>query len=121
MVILDLENRCEYDFWQARKVNGVWEASWGSGISLDGSGIQANGMSSRGSGFSSLAGLIWPDELKNGISHALIFAYPYTKSGGPVYPAPDSDGEDTNAFALPEGARVRLDPNFDISKLPPEE
>ena len=42
-------------------------------------------MSTRASGFSSVAGLIWPEELRAGeINHALVFAYPFTRSGGPV-------------------------------------
>lgn len=121
MVILDLDTRCEYDLWQARKVNGSWEASWGSGLSMDSDGIQPHGMSSRGSGFSFLGGVVWPNEFESGIHHAMVFSYPFTKAGGPVFPATDSDGEDTRAFAIPEGALVRLDPSVDISAFPARE
>jgi len=118
MVILDTGSRCEYDFWQARKNNGSWAASWGNRISLDGDGVYARGLSSRGSGFAFLGGVIWPDELVSGrIEHALVFNYPFTKAGGPVSPATESDGESTAADAIPEGARIQLNPALDLTTL----
>ncbi|MCF6148081.1 MAG: hypothetical protein E3K37_05425 [Candidatus Kuenenia sp.] len=118
MVVLDLDTRCEYDFWQMRSENGKWVASWANAISMDSTGIYPAGLSTRGSGFAFLGGLIWPDELKKGeINHALVFAYPYTKRGGPVEPATDSDGEVKGKKALPEGARLRLDPSLDLDSL----
>lgn len=118
MVILDLANRCEYDFWQARKVDEGWEASWGNSVSMDSKGIYEFGLSTRGSGFAFTGGLIWPDELQKGeITHALVFSYPFTKSGGPVPPATESDGLTNASNALPEGARLRLNPELDLSSL----
>jgi hypothetical protein len=118
MVIIDLENRCEYDFWQMRKENGAWVASWANGISLDSNGIYEKGLSTRGSGFAFLGGVIWPDELKNGeIKHALVFNYPFTKSGGPVAPATDSDGVTNNQNTIPEGALLRLDSSLNLENL----
>ncbi len=118
MVILDPASRCEFDFFQARKENGRWVASFANSISMDGDGIYEGGLSARGSGFTTLAGLIWPDELEKGvITHALIFSYPHAKAGGPVAPATESDGVSTNPHALPEGARLRLDPAIDLDSL----
>jgi hypothetical protein len=118
MVVLDLAARCEYDMWQARKVNGKWLASWGNAVSLDGRGVYARGLSTRGSGLAFLGGVIWPDELKSGhIGHALVFSYPLTRDGGPVAPATESDGWSGDAAALPEGAFLRLDPSLDLSTL----
>jgi len=118
MIVLNLDKRCEYDFFQARRENGYWVASWANGISMDSSGIYAKGYSSRGSGFTTLAGLIWPDELAEGvIHHAMGFAYPYARAGGPVAPASESDGLSEEPWALPEGARLRLDPTLDLSSL----
>jgi len=75
-------------------------------------------MSSRGSGFAFLGGVIWPSELAAGeINHPLSFSYEFPKAGGPVAPATDSDGVSTETFALPEGARIQLDPNFDLDSL----
>ena len=104
-------------------------------------GVYPRGMSARGSGFPLLAGVIWPDEFKNGIRHALLFANSMPKGcpdslktdaeklsskgvpGCPVWPATDSDGENTDIFALPEGARLQLDPtiNLDSFNLKPYE
>ncbi|MBF0265260.1 MAG: hypothetical protein HQL46_08305 [Gammaproteobacteria bacterium] len=118
MVILDLENRCEYDLWQARVNNGIWEASWANGISMESTGVYPYGISSRGSGFSFLGGVIWPDELALGkINHVLAIAYPYTKAGGPVAPATDSDGISVSEMAIPEGAIIQLDPSFNLASL----
>ena len=124
MVILDLDNRCEYDFWQARKVNGDWEASWANSISMDGTGVYEYGLSTRGSGLAFLGGIIWPDELNNGeIKHALVFNYSLTKSNGPVAPASESDGEVNREDALSEVVNLQLDTKvilFNINLGPAE-
>lgn len=118
MVVVDLERRCEYDFWQARATAEGWEASWAASISLDSTGVYPDGISTRGSGFAFLGGVIWPDELRDGaIEHALAFNYPFTRAGGPVPPATDSDGVTEAEDALPEGARLQLDPDLDLDTL----
>lgn len=118
MIILDLSTRCEYDFWQARKTNSQWVASWGNSISMDSNGVFPKGFSARGSGFAFLGGVVWPDELQAGnIEHTLAFNYPFPKSGGPVPPATDSDGESERADAIPEGALLQLNPNLNLDTL----
>ncbi|MDA1371638.1 MAG: hypothetical protein O2971_12880 [Proteobacteria bacterium] len=118
MVILDLENRCEYDLWQTRQESSNWVASFGTAFTMDGPGVHPNGMSSRGSGLAFLGGVIWPSEIASGvINHPLAFSYEFPKAGGPVAPATDSDGISTEAFALPEGARIQLDPALDLDSL----
>lgn len=95
----------------------AWSAKWGNTIRTDGDGIYPDGMSSRASGFS-LAGMIWPEELRAGqINHALVFAHPYTKAGGPVWPATAADGLSMFPGAIPIGARVQLDPDLDLDSL----
>src|SRR3712207_8502377 len=48
---------------------------------IEGSGVDPSGSSARASGFGLLAGLVFPEELRRGrIEHALVFAYPYTRS-----------------------------------------
>ena len=62
--------------------------------------------------------MIWPQELEAGeINHALIFSYDHTKSGGPVTPATESDGTGSDAWCIPEGALVRLNPALDLNSL----
>jgi hypothetical protein len=85
---------------------------------VTGSGIYPRGISARGSGFGLGAGLITAADIAAGsINHALIFSYPSTKAGGPVSPATESDGRTTTAGAIPEGARLQLDPNLDLNSL----
>lgn len=121
MAVFDPSTGCEYDFWKARKLrSGLWSAALVNRIETASNGGYPRGASARGSGFALGAGLIRPEELDSGvISHALIFNLDakYVKGGGPVYPATESDGESTVPGALPEGARVQLDPSFNVSTL----
>ncbi len=120
LVVIDLENRIEYDMWQAKQVNGKWKASWGNKISLDSDGIYKYGYSARGSGFAASMGLVWPEEIQQGkINHALFFSLDdfLVKGGGPVRPASESDGGSTEQYALPEGGRIQLDPSIDVDSL----
>ena len=122
LAILDERTGCEYDFWEARNQGDRWSAAWGNSLRISGSGIYPHGLSARGSGFGLLAGLIWPQELARGsIDHALVFSYPYTSAAGFVSPATESDGRTKLRDAIPEGARLQLDPGFDVSSLPPYE
>ena len=67
---------------------------------------------SRGAGVPYLAGLIRPCEIIQGeINHAIAFAYPLPSSDF-VYPATKSDGQGTEPYELPEGARLQLDPTL---------
>ncbi len=118
MVIIDESSGCVYDFWQMRFSGGSWSASWGNALPLNSDGIFPKGVSARGSGFELLQGVIWPQELQAGvIEHALIFSYDHTKAGGPVAPATESDGTTTEAWAIPEGALVQLDPSLDLASM----
>ena len=118
MVVIDLSTGYEYDFWQARKTKNGWQASWANRIKLDSDGVFEKGTSARGSGFALPAGLIRAEELQAGrIEHALFFTYTFTKSNGPVPPATESDGQSKRDDAIPEGARLQLDPNLDLDIL----
>ena len=118
LAILDLARGCEWDFWRFRKTRRGYEAAWGNAVETGGMGSFPFGLSARGSGFALPAGLIWPHELRDGyIDHALFFTYGYTSKAGAVPPATESDGWSTKSAALPEGARVRLDPSLDLDAL----
>jgi len=118
LTVVDPATNCEYDLITAVKVADGWTAKWANVTSTADNGVYPFSMSTRASGFAPLAGMIWPAELRKGrIDHALVFAYPYTRSGGPVSPATSSDGRTALADALPEGARVQLDPALDLTKL----
>ena len=119
LTIMDEATGCEYDFWQARKnADGSWSASWGNATQTTGTGIYAGGLAATASGFANGLGKIRPEELAAGeIPHALFFAFPHTKAGGPVWPATSSDGRSTIGGAIPEGARLQLDPRLDLDSL----
>ena len=119
LVVISPSSGCEYDFWQASKhADGSWSASWGNATYMTATGFYAGGLAARGSGFANGLGLIRPEELAAGsINHALSFAYPYTKAGGPVAPATASDGHSTASGAIPEGARIQLDPSLNLNNL----
>jgi hypothetical protein len=124
LAVLDRRTGCEYDFWKARKHGSTWSAAWANSLRTSGSGILPRGLSARGSGFALLGGLIWPEELARGrIDHALIFSYPHTSAAGFVAPATESDGRSEQPDAIPEGARLQLDPSLDVDSLmlPPYE
>ena len=119
MAIVDTSTQCEYDFWQAAQASsGTWTASWANVTSSAGPGWFAGGYSATGSGAAGAAGVIRPEELQAGvIAHALGFSFPHTKAGGPVLPATESDGRSTASYAIPEGARLQLNPALDLSTL----
>jgi len=118
MTIIDRDTGCEYDFWQAKKRDTGWFASWGNTVKTDGPGVFPKGLSARGSGFALPAGLIWPRDLARGrIRHALIFSYSYPSAAGAVPPATETDGGITRLGAIPEGARLQLDPDLDLDTL----
>lgn len=118
MVIVDRASGCVTDLWQARREDGRWVASWGNGLPIDSDGVFERGLSTRGSGFGFLGGVIWPDELASGtIGHALAVAIGGVSDVGPVPPATESDGTSPDPDALPEGARLRLDPGVDLDTL----
>ncbi len=118
MTVVDYAAGCEYDLYGAHRAADGWHAVWANSTRIDGTGVYPSGLGAKASGFASLAGLVWPEELRKGrIDHALFFAYPFTRSGGPVSPATASDGRVDDSGALPEGARLQLDPNLDLDQL----
>jgi hypothetical protein len=118
LTVVQPSSGCVYDLFRARGSDGSWAASSGNAIGQGSGGIYPDGGGTRAAGFSAALGLIWPQEIESGhIGHALVFAYPYTRSGAPVAPATRSDGRTTTAGALPMGARLRLDPRLDLSTL----
>lgn len=118
LAVVDRAGGWVWELWQARRTGRGWQASWGNRIALASSGVYPYGMSARGSGFSVLAGLIWPHELRRGrIQHALAFSTYPNRAGVLVRPATESDGDSSDPLALPEGARLQLDPGLDLDRL----
>ncbi len=118
LTIIDRSKGCVYDFWGASGSGGNLSAKLGNAMPIDSNGVDPGGLGARASGFSGAAGLVTYDDMKRGsIDHALVFAYPKTRSGGPVSPATKSDGQTGGDDAIPQGARVRLDPSINLNSL----
>jgi hypothetical protein len=111
----------ELDMWEAKydSTNDTWSAAgvvvndlygWGAkcapGVSCNGGAVAA--------GFAALGGAVRPEEIAQGhIDHALAFATPYNLAKHFACPATHTDGK-APAPALPEGARIQLDPSCDV-------
>jgi hypothetical protein len=112
MIIIDRTTYAEYDIWQAQWLGSGWTASNVSSynILLDGTPPTH---SSRGAGVPSYAGLIRPWEILQGkIEHALAFGVDHPAEDRCVYPASKTDGDSNDQYAIPEGARLQLDPSL---------
>lgn len=119
MIVIDREGGCEYDFARAqRDSNGNWSAWHANAHPTDGSGVYPFAEAPSASGFASAGGTILPEDMQAGqIDHALAFTMHHTKAGGPVAPATASDGWSGVNGAIPEGARLQLDPDLDLDRL----
>jgi hypothetical protein len=112
-----------WEFWLARKSNGVWEACWGGrmpNVSKN-EGIWPSVFGATATGLPFIGGQLTVEELLRGeIRHAIGIALVETEKAA-IYswPARRSDGSNpSNApNRIPEGLRFRLDPNIDVNAL----
>ena len=130
----------EWELWRAAKqADGSWTARWGGAVKNVGTdrGI-ASPLAWRNplapphtvatstiywnvtaTSVSMIAGVVTMRELAAGkIEHALSMALPDAAKGTMAWPAQRSDGTLTDPDALPQGARLRLDPSLDLTKIP---
>ncbi len=112
-----------WEFWQARKVNGQWQACWGGcmrNVSKN-PGIWQKPYGTTATGLPFLGGQITAEELQRGeIRHVLGIALVDTEKWSAVsYPANRSDGYNPKDAPnrIPEGLRFRLDPAVDVDAL----
>jgi len=116
-----------WDFFGARKLSDGWHAEWGGAIrrvsKSPGYYTRAawpGASRSWGATASSLpviGGTMLLNELRSGhIDHALALNVPAARPGVFAWPAQRTDG-DGPLNALPEGARLRLDPSLDVGAL----
>jgi hypothetical protein len=124
MTIYDPSSNTIWEFWQARKVNGQWQACWGGRMqnvnTNDGAFPGHYGTTATSLPF--LGGQITAEELQRGeIKHvigiALVELEHYTTYS---WPAHRSDGYNPNKAPnrIPEGMRFRLDPKVNVDALP---
>lgn len=112
MIIIDKDTYTEYDFWRVQRLETGWTAGGVSVYNLLWDGTPSPGIS-RGSGLPSYAGLLRPWEIRQGrIEHALAFGFTETAETKCVFPASKTDGKSTLPYAIPEGARLQLDPSL---------
>jgi hypothetical protein len=117
MIIIDKDTYAEYDFWRAQRLATGWTAGGISAYNILWNGTPATGIS-RGAGIPSYAGLLRPWEIRQGrIEHALAFGYTETARKKCVFPASKTDGGSQRLFAIPEGARLQLDPSLTDADL----
>lgn len=112
MIIIDKVTQMEYDLSKAQRTDTGWIVGTASIYNLkwDGTPVMH---SSRGSGIPAYAGLLRPWEIREGkISHTLAFGYTEPAEEKCVFPASKTDGDSTIPFAIPEGARLQLDPSL---------
>lgn len=119
LVVID--GKQELDMWDAAydRVHDNWSAGGRFVGELYGWG--ANGAPGKhaggavAAGFSEMGGVVRPEEIAQGrIDHALSMTVPKPRTGY-VGPATATDGTNRAPNALPEGARIQLDPNFDVA------
>jgi hypothetical protein len=118
-----------WEFWQLRHdTSHHWLASWGGAMQDVSTNIGVYGPRAwpgattawgvTASSFPLVAGVIRIDELKLGqIDHALALSLPTVRAGVFASPAERTDGNDPSPTALPEGARLRLDPRLNLKRL----
>jgi hypothetical protein len=112
MIVIDAVTHTEYDLVHARRTAAGWEAGTVSVYNILWNATPVM-HSSRGSGIPGYAGLLRPWEIRQGrIEHALAFGYTEPAIEKCVYPASKTDGDSKIPFAIPEGARLQLDPSL---------
>ncbi len=112
----------ELDMWRASydASSETWSAGsryvtnvygWGA---ICGLGQHCNGAVA--SGFAAFGGIPRPEEFGGSvIPHALTITSPFTRADFIACPATHSDGEEASSSAIPEGARIQLDPSFSVA------
>jgi hypothetical protein len=112
-----------WEFWQARKVNGQWQACWGGGMEnvSKSEGIWPLYYGTTATGLPFLGGQITAEELARGeIRHAIGIALVDLENANVVsWPANRSDGYNplNEPNRIPEGLRFRLDPRVNVNAL----
>jgi hypothetical protein len=122
IILIDRESGDEWGAWRLDRAERGWRAQNAYRYNVRWSGVPPRAPSgapfaSRGAGLTYLAGLVRPCEIARGrIDHALAFAYDWP-SARFIHPATKSDGAADDRRALPEGARLQLDPGLPTELL----
>jgi len=112
-----------WEFWQARKVDGKWQACWGGRMQhvSKNPGYWEKYYGTTASGLPFLGGQITAEELQRGeIKHALGFSLVDAEDSKIFsWPANRSDGSNKKKepYWICEGQRFRLDPSINVDAL----
>jgi hypothetical protein len=118
-----------WDLYYARKLADGWHAEFGGAMnsvststgyySKDSwAGLSDWYWGATASSLPVIAGTMRIDELRSGvIPHALALNVPYARPKYFSWPAQRTDGSSSDPAAIPEGARFRIDPSVDLSKI----
>ncbi|MDP2246670.1 MAG: DUF4124 domain-containing protein [Nitrosomonadales bacterium] len=112
-----------WEFWQARKVKGKWQACWGGRMqnASRNNGVFPGQYGTTATSLPFLGGQVTAEELRRGeINHAIGISLVEVEHHD-IYswPANRSDGFNPKKIPnrIPEGIRLRLDPSVDVDSL----
>ena len=112
-----------WEFWQARKAGGQWQACWGGRMQNASKtpGIWPHPYGTTATGLPFLGGQITAEELQRGeIQHAMGIGLVDLESSNVFsWPANRSDGDNPKGAPnrIPEGLRFRLNPSVNVDAL----
>ena len=124
LTVIEPTTNTEFDAWIAEynAIDDTWRAGsrfstrsdgWGA---LCGLGEHCNGPNAMGT--AGMGGVVRPEEIAQGhIDHALAVATPYTRSGYIACPGTHTDGKYSDPDAIPQGARIQMDPSFNVDAM----
>jgi hypothetical protein len=116
MTVVDRAAGKAYCFW--RYGNDHATTAWGNVYPLVDEGDGTPPVCT-GSGLPSVGGVVQLSEIQAGqIDHALVFSTQFCAAGNFRYPAGKTDGTYGGGGAVPEGARIQLDPAIDVAAIP---
>ncbi len=123
LTVINPANFQELDLWEASysSTTNTWSAGSVTVNDYGPTGWGACGLpgthcnSSVAAGFAGMGGVVRPEEIGQGhIDHALSIVMTTTLANYIACPATHTDGDSTNQYAIPEGARIQMDPSFDV-------
>lgn len=123
MTVYQPSSNTMWEFWQAKNVNGQWQACWGGQMKNTSmsAGLWPNPYGTTATGLPFVGGQITAEELTRGeIRHVIgIALVDLEKASVFSWPATRSDGYNPNGAAnrIPEGSRFRLDPTVNVDAL----
>ena len=111
-----------WEFWRAYRGLDGWHTSYGGRMTdvseNPGHFTEHRRWGATATSLPLLGGLMRIRELRQGkIDHALAIALPEVRANAFSWPAQRTDGSSRHVNAIPQGARFRIDPSLDLSKL----